>query len=48
VAAFGCPAIGFDRERKKAYIDAASCMGCGVCGAVCPNGAIAILGGDSQ
>jgi indolepyruvate ferredoxin oxidoreductase alpha subunit len=48
VAAFGCPAIGFDRARKKAYIDAASCMGCGVCGAVCPNGAIAISGGDSQ
>jgi len=41
VAAFGCPAIGFDKGRKKSFIDPLACMGCGVCVAVCPNGAIA-------
>jgi indolepyruvate ferredoxin oxidoreductase alpha subunit len=41
VAAFGCPAIAFDKERKKSFIDPLACMGCGVCIAVCPNGAIA-------
>lgn len=39
VAAFGCPAIGFDRERKKAYVIALDCVGCGVCASVCPQGA---------
>ncbi len=48
VAAFGCPAIGFDRERKKAHIDKASCMGCGVCKSVCPNGAMDIAGGNAD
>ncbi len=48
VAAFGCPAIGFDPGRKNAYIDETSCMGCGVCRAVCPNCAICISGGNVQ
>ncbi|MCQ8892701.1 MAG: indolepyruvate ferredoxin oxidoreductase subunit alpha [Candidatus Methanosuratincola sp.] len=42
VAAFGCPAIGFDREKKKAFVVTLDCVGCGVCTAVCPNGAFAI------
>lgn len=46
VAAFGCPAIGFDSERKKAHIDKPSCMGCGVCKSVCPQGAIDFAGRD--
>ena len=40
VAAFGCPAIGFDKERKKSFIDPLECVGCDVCIAVCPSGAI--------
>ena len=40
VAAFGCPAIAFDKDRKKASIEPLDCMGCGVCEAVCPNKAI--------
>jgi len=39
-AAFGCPAIGFDRELKKAFIDPFSCIGCETCVAVCPAGAM--------
>jgi indolepyruvate ferredoxin oxidoreductase alpha subunit len=41
VAAFGCPAIGFDKLRKKSFIDQLACTGCGVCIMVCPSGAIA-------
>jgi len=37
---FGCPAITFDVEDKKAYIDQSLCRGCGVCESVCPQGAI--------
>ncbi len=40
VAAFGCPAIGFDKGRKRSYIDPLGCTGCGVCAWVCPQGAI--------
>ncbi|MEJ5293583.1 MAG: thiamine pyrophosphate-dependent enzyme, partial [Candidatus Methanosuratincola sp.] len=40
VAAFGCPAIGFDREKKKAFIVRLDCVGCAVCASVCPQGAI--------
>ncbi|MGC8936429.1 MAG: indolepyruvate ferredoxin oxidoreductase subunit alpha [Candidatus Methanomethylicaceae archaeon] len=40
VAAFGCPAIGFDAKKKKSYINALECTGCKVCIAVCPYGAI--------
>ncbi len=39
VAAFGCPAIGFDREKKRAFVVALDCIGCGVCAAICPQGA---------
>jgi indolepyruvate ferredoxin oxidoreductase alpha subunit len=41
VAAFGCPAIGFDKDRKKSFIDSLACTGCGVCIMVCPSKAIA-------
>lgn len=36
----GCPAISFDKEIKKAYIDKYQCVGCGVCSQVCPKSAI--------
>jgi len=37
---FGCPALGWIDETRKARIDETICMGCGVCGQVCPQGAI--------
>ncbi|MEM3881785.1 MAG: indolepyruvate ferredoxin oxidoreductase subunit alpha [Candidatus Methanomethyliaceae archaeon] len=40
VAAFGCPAMGFDTAKKKSYINALDCTGCKVCITVCPYGAI--------
>lgn len=36
----GCPALSFNSEAKKAGIDAAVCVGCGVCGQICPKAAI--------
>lgn len=35
----GCPAIHFDRDKKKAFIGR-DCLGCGVCEQICPVGAI--------
>jgi indolepyruvate ferredoxin oxidoreductase alpha subunit len=46
VAAFGCPAIGFDKTRKKSFIDPLACTGCGVCIMVCPSGAIVAKEGN--
>jgi indolepyruvate ferredoxin oxidoreductase alpha subunit len=46
VAAFGCPAIGFDKAKKKSFIDPLACTGCGVCMMVCPSGAIRAKEGD--
>lgn len=37
---FGCPALLWIDEEGKAQIDATLCMGCDVCGQVCPQGAI--------
>lgn len=37
----GCPALSFDASVKKAGIDAAQCVGCGVCSQLCPKKAIA-------
>ncbi|MEG1500938.1 MAG: 4Fe-4S dicluster domain-containing protein, partial [Clostridiales bacterium] len=40
----GCPAFVLTEEtnkgRKKPAIQADSCVGCGVCGQICPSGAI--------
>ncbi|MDD1775809.1 MAG: indolepyruvate ferredoxin oxidoreductase subunit alpha [Candidatus Methanomethylicus sp.] len=50
-AAFGCPAIGFDRDRKKSFIQPLDCVACGVCEAVCPNDAISkkdVIGGQGK
>jgi indolepyruvate ferredoxin oxidoreductase, alpha subunit len=38
---FGCPAISFDKKKKKVSIDAMICVGCGLCVDVCNRGAIA-------
>jgi indolepyruvate ferredoxin oxidoreductase alpha subunit len=37
----GCPALSFDDEKKKAKIYPIQCVGCGVCGQLCPKSAIA-------
>lgn len=36
----GCPAIVFDKTKKKSYIDPNACVGCEVCLQVCPFNAI--------
>jgi len=41
---FGCSAIAFDEKEKVATIDSVLCNGCGVCGQVCPVGAINKVG----
>jgi indolepyruvate ferredoxin oxidoreductase alpha subunit len=40
VRLFRCPGLVWDRERAKARIDEAVCVGCGVCSAICPASAI--------
>jgi len=40
----GCPAISFDKEKKKAKIDPVACAGCGVCAQVCPKNVIGKAG----
>lgn len=36
----GCPAIEFDKEKRKAGIDKVLCVECGLCSQICPFGAI--------
>jgi indolepyruvate ferredoxin oxidoreductase alpha subunit len=36
----GCPALLFDKDKKKVHIDRANCVGCDVCVQVCPTKAI--------
>ena len=36
----GCPALSFDKEKKKAFIDPNQCVGCDVCAQTCPVDAI--------
>ncbi len=38
---FGCPAISFEKAKKKVSIDPMICVGCGLCVDVCQRGAIA-------
>jgi len=37
---FGCPALVYDREKKKVHIEPLSCVKCGICAEVCRRGAI--------
>jgi indolepyruvate ferredoxin oxidoreductase alpha subunit len=37
---FRCPALTWDRKKKKALIDEVICAGCGVCYSICPQKAI--------
>jgi indolepyruvate ferredoxin oxidoreductase alpha subunit len=37
---FECPALVYDENEDRVHIDEAMCVGCGVCVAVCPRGAI--------
>ncbi len=37
---FRCPALVWDKTKKKARIDDVMCAGCGVCASICPSGAI--------
>jgi len=37
---FGCPAISYDKAKKKVSIDSMICVGCGLCADVCQRGAI--------
>ncbi len=37
---FRCPALVWDRAKKKAVIDDVMCAGCGVCYSICPQKAI--------
>ena len=36
----GCPAISFDKAKKKSHIDPLYCIGCQVCAQLCPKGAM--------
>ncbi|MBO8160773.1 MAG: indolepyruvate ferredoxin oxidoreductase subunit alpha [Thermosipho sp. (in: Bacteria)] len=40
---FGCPAISWDIENKKAKIDPTMCWGCGSCAQICPYGAFEVV-----
>jgi indolepyruvate ferredoxin oxidoreductase alpha subunit len=37
---FRCPALTWDRNKKKAAVDDVICAGCGVCASICPEQAI--------
>jgi len=39
---FECPSLVFDDASEKVFVDQNSCIGCGVCEAVCPLGAIVV------
>jgi indolepyruvate ferredoxin oxidoreductase alpha subunit len=36
----GCPAVTWDEKTKKAGVDSITCIGCGMCGELCPVKAI--------
>ncbi len=37
---FRCPALTWDRSKRKAVVDEVICAGCGVCASICPQKAI--------
>ena len=39
---WGCPGNSWDFKAGKAVIDPVSCVGCGVCAKLCPQGAIQV------
>jgi indolepyruvate ferredoxin oxidoreductase alpha subunit len=43
----GCPAVMFDKEKKKAKIDQINCVDCNLCVQVCPHEAIAVEGAEA-
>ena len=43
VRQFGCPAINFDYEKRKAYIDQKQCRGCKTCIYICPSKAFHVV-----
>ncbi|MBC7095410.1 4Fe-4S binding protein, partial [Thermococcus sp.] len=45
---YGCPAIYWDEEKKKARVEPTMCWGCGGCAQVCPFGAFEPIEGGSQ
>ncbi|MDD3803117.1 MAG: indolepyruvate ferredoxin oxidoreductase subunit alpha [bacterium] len=42
----GCPAISFDKEKKKAHINETLCVGCSLCFQICKFGAIKKVKGE--
>jgi indolepyruvate ferredoxin oxidoreductase alpha subunit len=46
INAYGCPAIYWDAEAKKAKIDPSMCWGCGGCAQICPFGAFEPMEGE--
>ncbi|ADT84290.1 indolepyruvate ferredoxin oxidoreductase subunit alpha [Thermococcus barophilus] len=43
INAYGCPAIYWDAEKKKAQVNPLMCWGCGGCAQVCPFGAFEVM-----
>jgi len=43
INAYGCPAIYWDAEKKKAQVNPLICWGCGGCAQVCPFGAFEVM-----
>jgi indolepyruvate ferredoxin oxidoreductase alpha subunit len=44
ISMFGCPALTWKGDDKKAEIDQVLCAGCGVCAQVCPMKAVRLAG----
>lgn len=48
INAYGCPAIQWDAEKKKAFVEASMCWGCGGCAQICPFDAFKPTEEDAQ